>query len=430
MIEELPEITRKIYHAPQNPGYLTSRATIWSRLGFADLAAGDAYKASQLLDIGLRDLFGESRSNYEDVSDIPLKLKAAAVRETGFQKTTLLWLGSILIDTQDRKTAQVINREARIKYPSDPDLEKREHFLITVLEEHEKQAQLRKATSDTRYFSDDSRLGRVFHLAYPFIPRIFLGRSAKLIQSTNKEIENESKKVFSSCSLRSSIVQDPMESTSSGAPTALGIFANLDIPEGFPFLIDTTILAATEDRSHTCNAIEICDNCCGTIPSDSTQKRLANCCTVLYCSTECKDLAWKNYHQVLCKQDFGWVWDDSKTGEPRYDLDGPMWLRILAVCVQKKSHPLEHPLIARLTPLYDEHTYRRWSLSNNITMPIRILQQLGIDIYADSRFDTWVLQTLWIRNITNVHQNGDLKVSGFYFLMTLRCLCTRFATML
>ncbi len=302
MIEELPEITRKIYHTPHKPGYLTTRAAILSKLGFADLAAGDAYKAIQLLDKILRGLFGESKSNYEDVSGIPLNDRAAAVRATDFHKTTFLWFGSILIDTGDRITAQVINREARIRYPSDPDLEKREHFLITVFEELEKQTQLREATFDTRYFSDDPRFGRVFHLAYPFIPRVFLSRSAKLIQSTNKEIENESKEVCSSCSLRSSTVQDPLESTSSGAPTALGIFANRDIPEGFPFLIDTTVLAATEHRSHRCNTNEICDNCCGTIPSDSTQKRLASCCTVLYCSNKCKDLAWKNYHQVLANK--------------------------------------------------------------------------------------------------------------------------------
>ena len=87
-----------------------------------------------------------------------------------------------------------------------------------------------------------------------------------------------------------------------------------------------------------------------------------------------------------------------------------MWLRILAVCVQSKTHPLEHPLIARLTPLYDEYVYRRWSLSNNIVMPIKILQQLGVDTYADLRYDTWILQTLWARNITNV-QIGK-SVSG------------------
>lgn len=190
-----------------------------------------------------------------------------------------------------------------------------------------------------------------------------------------------------------------------------------------PFLIDTPVLAATESRNDTAWSREICDSCCGKIPANSTQKRSATCCTALYCSQKCKDSAMENYHEVLCGQDFSWVWEDSKTGIWDYDLDGPMWLRVLAVCVQSKSHPLEYPLIARLTPLYDE-TYRRWSLSNNILMPIKILQQLGIDTYADSRFDTWVLQTLWTRIVTNV-QGGLTGVSDIRFLPTHRCMGSR-----
>lgn len=281
------------------------------------------------------------------------------------------------------------------------------------------------ATCDPKYFSTDSGFGSVLHLAYPFIPKAFLSRSEELIQITNKEIEIEAKAVFSGCSLRSSKVQDPTDSTSSGAPTALGIFATCDITEGSSFLIDTTVLAATGNYGRPYNATEICDDCYGTIPTDSSQKVSASCCTVIYCSHKCKDLSWKHYHQVLCKQDFDWVWDDSKTGHSMYDLDGPMWLRILAVCVQSKTHPFEHPLIARLTPLYDELIARRWSLSTHIVMQNKILQQLGIDTYANSRYDTWVLQSIWARCITNAEEFHS--VSETYFLTVRQCSGTELA---
>ena len=100
--------------------------------------------------------------------------------------------------------------------------------------------------------------------------------------------------------------------------------------------------------------------------------------------------------------------EDSKTGYSDFDLDGPMWLCILAVCVQSGTRPLKTPLIARVTPLCDDENRRRWSPSNDITMPIKVLQQLGVDTYADSRFDAWVLLTQFI---TNLHQSGGSEVS-------------------
>ena len=157
--------------------------------------------------------------------------------------------------------------------------------------------------------------------------------------------------------------------------------------------------------------LRYCDNRCGDIPSDSTQRCSTDCCTVVDCRDKCKDLAWRDFPSgSLQKKDFNWVWNDSKIGHPRYHLDGPMWLRILAVCVQSGAHPLQHPLIVRLTPLYDEHFHRRWSLSNSIIMPTKILQQLGVDTYAHSRFDTWVLHTLWNRKVTNAQLGEDPEV--------------------
>ena len=406
MCKELPETTRSLYGNPKNPRFLVDRAMQFSSLGFADLAAGDAYKAIQLLDARLRCFLGDSKSNYEDSSEV---LRDTTAKATDQQLASYFWLGCSLQDTYNLTAAQTIIQEARVRYPSHPDLEKMEKSIATSLEEQKVSKQLQKATINTNFCSLDSTFGAVYHVTFPFIPKTFLCRSEELILNTKREIENEAVALSSCCTLRSSTVQDPTDLTSSGTPPALGIFATRDISRGAAFLIDTTVLAATESHRSTYDALEICDNCYGTVPKDSAQKRSANCCKVLYCTQKCKNLAWKNYHQVLCKQDFSWVWEDSKTGNCRYDLDGPMWLRVLAVCVQSKTHPLEHPLIARLTPIHDEHTCRRWSLSNNIIMPIKILQQLGIDTYADSRFDTWVLQCVWLRIITNAEESSKVS---------------------
>ncbi len=380
---------------------------LW-RLGFAELAAGDAYRAMLPLSQHLSAMFGGSKSSYEELSGVPLDAQDAVRGVSEVHKDLCLKHATILMDMFNLATAQGVIKEARVNYPSDATLAQTEKHLATELEKLEESKRLRR---DLDFYGIDLNLGGVYHLAYPFVPEEFLGRSEELIRATKKEIETEAKNLFSSCSLRSSPLQGSTDSTNRGTPTALGIFATRDIPEGQPFLFDTTVLAATRNDCHTSNAPEICDNCCGTIPTNSPLKRAASCCSVLYCRQKCKDLAWKNHHQVLCKQDFRWVWEDSKMGDPEYDLDGPMWLRILAVCVQGDRHPLEHPLIARLSPLYDERSIRRWSLANNIIMPNKILKQLGIDTYTDPRFDTWVLQALWARMVTNAIGCGNLEVS-------------------
>ena len=70
------------------------RAADLSNLGFADLAAGNAYKVLQLLNVGLRWFFGDSESNYEDLSGILLERKAATTQATLAQKTSYILLAS------------------------------------------------------------------------------------------------------------------------------------------------------------------------------------------------------------------------------------------------------------------------------------------------------------------------------------------------
>jgi hypothetical protein len=96
------------------------------------------------------------------------------------------------------------------------------------------------------------------------------------------------------------------------------------------------------------------------------------------------------------------------------DTDGHMWLRILATCVQSGLHPLKHPSIAALTANYesDDELGRRWSLASNVDVPQRILTTLGVDIFKDLRYDTWVLQTIWARMVNNAGGGIEEGVNG------------------
>ena len=62
-----------------------------------------------------------------------------------------------------------------------------------------------------------------------------------------------------------------------------------------------------------------------------------------------------------------------------------------------------------------------WSLSGNIDRIHRILRQLGVDIYSDLRYDTWVMQTIWGRLITN--QLEDVGFEGRLVRIVGRLWC-------
>ena len=52
-----------------------------------------------------------------------------------------------------------------------------------------------------------------------------------------------------------------------------------------------------------------------------------------------------------------------------------------------------------------------WNIRGSIITPIKILQTLGIDVFADLRYDTWVLQTIWLRCKNNSWGNMDSAIS-------------------
>lgn len=87
--------------------------------------------------------------------------------------------------------------------------------------------------------------------------------------------------------------------------------------------------------------------------------------------------------------------DAAELGTDTNSLTPLAFLRVLAISVQADCHPLQHPLIARLTPQYKSDMAIAWRLKDFITGPIAILQILGVDVFADLRYDTWVLQTIW-----------------------------------
>lgn len=148
---------------------------------------------------------------------------------------------NILVDASDKTSTQVMDRKTRLRYPSNPLFEKMETLSPSHWKTMRRQANSERVPSNITASAANLGLGRLPY-GLSIHPETFLSRSEELIQATRKEIETEAETSFSSCSLRSSTVNDSTDAASSDNPTALGILAIRDIAVGQPFLIDTIVL--------------------------------------------------------------------------------------------------------------------------------------------------------------------------------------------
>lgn len=150
----------------------------------------------------------------------------------------------------------------------------------------------------------------------------------------------------------------------------LGVFAASDIEEGDLILRDRSLIRGC-NAGPPKNAAEQLEN-----GDDDAESHLSN--------DEDNDSPF----------DLHWI----REREGRKAADALLSARCLLSCVQDRvGHPLEHPLIARLTPAYHRRKARTFFRQCDIAVPNLALQQFGVDIFADLHFDTWVLFTMYAR---------------------------------
>ena len=421
--------TKQILIIPYNPEYWFRRADALLALGYPELAAGDARKACLLVECALDNIESEIGKRVTSAFGTFLRLEeydegkerkephqwTSRVQEcmTELLRNTYRVLIKAVEFTLDPWEALHICQQAKIRCPEDSFFPHEFRVYKKQFEEGRRSilSQGHGAAEANRYLIQ----GIIYLRQYPFVSLAHLRRSQTLITSVQSELDI----VSSKCKLARSPDLEDSDGISS-ASAVLGIFASSDIAAEERLFVDTTMIGGTNTLLTPKELI--CESCSGTIPPESKKKVSAACCSTLYCSKQCQTKASASYHRVLCRKDFSWLFEAAKTANHCNlpGLDGLVWLRVLSMCVQSDCHPLEHPLLARLTPQYSSDTVNRWSYEWNVDVPIRILQLLGIDVWADHRFDTWVLQTVWARlmNNRNVRMHHGRPVCGVHPLFS------------
>lgn len=116
------------------------------------------------------------------------------------------------------------------------------------------------------------------------------------------------------------------------------------------------------------------------------------------------------YPTTLCGQDFDRLQKPAlRVSHNAFPLRPLLMLRFPATCVQAGAdrHPLDHPLIARLQPLAERSHLDVFTFTESIKTPIKVLQQLGIGVFANHNFDTMVPHTIWTRLANNKAGSPD-----------------------
>jgi hypothetical protein len=293
---------------------------------------------------------------------------------------------SVLYRMEHNREALDVCQKARVLYPYDASLSETLAMIKERTSTKEKallKAGLAKAEVESRM-----RYGAIRFRQYPWISPALLRRSPELISSSNKVL-----RAYSNCIQirRSSTGSSDTASTGNEDADCFGYFATRNIRSGELIMRAPTALGICSQQTET-----KCYNCSVTLtPSDVAG--FSCCSTMRFCSAECRKTAQDNYHSTLCGKDFASYY---KNAEKATDIDDPailalLWLRLLACCVHSGGHPLEMPQMARLVTQYEADVTIGWSLRANVAAPLSILESFGIDIFADARYDNWVLGTMW-----------------------------------
>ena len=410
MVTPIIESTKRWSELCYDPTQWMSRANQLGLLGYPELATGDAYKARLLVQAKFDMHKGKSTALGRKVN-VPFEDDEKTMDT--LRKNILTFLIDSLICLDEPLGTQKLVREARDYYPSDLRFKELSNVAINLLERkrHEIRTQSPSRKPEDLY----NPTGHTFQEQYPFISPRHMSRSKDAIYAAQKALEFLS----TNCSLAPRTFLNAANSNTE----AFGIYATMDVKPGSRLFMDETILGAADtvpSHSLTAGRLEICENCCGSLLLNSTERVKSACCSAVYCSEHCRTTALAFYHQSICGQNYDWLLRSSK-GTNSYSklMTGSLWLRVLATCVQSDCHPLDHPLVARLVPHFHDVSASQWTLRHNIIQPIRILQQLGVDIFQDLRYDTWVLENLGLRLKTNQRSDStddDREISAVNYL--------------
>lgn len=389
---------RDIRVAPYLPRAWLDRAGTFLRLGFAELAVADAHKALLLSESALYlDLIGKAPS--ADLAkevlnsvalDIDVKIDSSDnARKEPFhqylklcERMAYLTVAQGLFCIRAWHDAIKILKIASTLFPAYKEFTKVEtmnRYFLDNLKTKKKHQGHGEGTVEM-----SSKRGRVANVCYPWV-------AAEEVTRTNEAV-HRAKARFQAASKNAIVARSHIAHW----PGSLGVFAVRDIAKGERILLEKSIYSTfNTPKKNTCRA-------CGDVLSGAGVT--INCCQDAFCSGSCRQEALATYHPVLCGKDFTWLYEHCAKLDPNLNTLIPLLMvKILATAVHQNISPLKVAAVETLMANPNPEIHSFYRINDNLIEPTKVLSGLGVDIFTDHRFDSWAIQSLFLKIENNGH---------------------------
>ncbi|KAL8913760.1 MAG: hypothetical protein Q9171_001494 [Xanthocarpia ochracea] len=226
-------------------------------------------------------------------------------------------------------------------------------------------------------------------------------------------LDREIQKVAPKCEVRAislPILKSSTQSNPSPEPSAtikqLGLFAKEDIAPHEIVLQERSLLTAN-NRLHD----PLCDACSAPLPPISALEKplptCPDCDDIVFCSQTCCSLATTLYHPAVCgKPDLEAIAKDPSPSAATNALYLLLLGRTFALAETQNIHPLELTETKYIwgdftppSPPEQQHARRLpFTFEDNILAPLHLLTKMDVDIFASLAItDTWIISTLFAK---------------------------------
>ncbi|KKA31185.1 hypothetical protein TD95_004475 [Thielaviopsis punctulata] len=428
LLAQRQALTDQLTESPYDLVLYLQRASVYYKLSYPDLAAGDAYRALNLTDEALNEGYEyyeqalEAIEKYLSVESIPEILKegdasvegeltaekfatVASVRCFQLLASSLWILGCL------QKAASFCQRGLALS-TDNPRLKK-------TMERIQKTAAHRLKRPDapvTAY----PEWGLARREVYPWNTHEPQRSSPEALARLNAELSTMAPKCEVKAAQLPVLHEGKAKLDADGKPvmcTQLGVFAREDIAAGEAVLREYSILTASNRMKES-----ICDACGSELPpldQNSTAVSCDECYDTVFCDQFCFDQAQEKYHPAVCEKDLDSIARDVDAHEADEALHLLLLARVLAMGDHQELHPLDvlevkyiwgDFVVSAANDVGDAEAIvestglppKTWSLpfnfDYNIEKPLHFLEKMDIDVFdtLDSH-DTWVFNSLYAK---------------------------------
>lgn len=408
--------------------------TSLNRIGFTDIGAGYVNRALILIRAGL---------GLEKLAYIPgIKkrvIKAMQHRLGGFSQSKLIIEDELnstyieayltLLDSLMGCSAYwdglLVAKEALDLFPGHPDILEMRDVLKNGLQDYTKYLTSQGLQEEVRGLS---RTGKVFNKQYPWLKKELFYRTPALLRDINQGLLTRGFGGYSNCEVRPVVfgakLEEPKKVGEGEDVGPCGVFATRDIKAGEPVIIDRTVVGLSDVLPST---FEHCEACHGFIYLLVDKPIIPACCKkVAYCSVACAETAASGYHKAVCGKDTEYPYKLEAKGQSHNTWRTIIFQRAVAVVLGDRvngtnhNHPLQHPLMARITASYfmpkegdiQPPTPQDFLYTEYIVAPTRILLNLGVDVFASDEWSPEILRTMIMRLDNNANQSNVVTLPG------------------